>query len=552
MRVACACSTPFLRYAGCISGQIVALDATPSPGYRSFLNFLGVLTPPELATLDATLASATVSAMQHNQKHAAYSSEARASAPGLLAVLHHPLCALQQAGSGRGVRQMSERSSAPDAASPKFRRLHEVLARRRASLVVSGHLHDAFGPRLHGYHLLRPLTFPDVSGGDERCAGGRCRPRLLEAETADWKFRRRFRVLSTTTHAVPFTDARFVVARGLNSARSAQDAPAAAELPPGELRCHVEAEDPTAHAAPYLIHVSEPPDGRYFPARSGSGNWRLRSVNASLVWTHGMVWRDGAAAHAPPQPPQSVTAHLSCFGVVNAWRETFTLTLEDGMGGATLLHASAAVPEALLTQADACSRKGGALRLQVRADVESLGEAASGLRPIHFKADDATAPLDMGNSALEALVVRTEWVTVILVMYMASLAAAIVALLLARLLRHRVCRIRCGRSSADSSGADAAAASTTGGELQTIQPGSAREPETGSQCAQWGRACLCALLHPVSVLVRFSHWRAGWAAAVAYLVGLAGFPHALARPATTAGVLAHTGRPRHHFSRKPG
>jgi hypothetical protein len=412
----------------------MVLDGTPSPGFRSFLNFLAMFTPAELAAIDALLRTAAERAISANAE-CTHLSE---SLPPVVVALHHPLCATQYPASGRGIRLGEREPAVPKSQLAVPRRLHEILAAHRVSLVVSGHLHDAFGPRLHGFHRLHPMRMRSTRHERNRSAH-----RLLEAEAADWKFRRRFRLMSFADGATSFVDARFVVERDSSqvAAGPAGNGTEPAELPFGTFVCRVEAEDPAARPYPFLIHIVQPPDGRYFPSRSSTTPWRLHRIVVSLVWTHDMRVANTKAHLVTPEEPTKVEAVLTCGSRGAAWQDVVSLEMGKVGRNTTVetspahFHAFADIPNGTLTKAEACVAGGGDLSVQVFAEHSRRGRAASDVRPLHFAVDDSSPTLHMGTSLLESFVVRADWPNYLLMLHYASLAVSLALLIMTRMFR---------------------------------------------------------------------------------------------------------------------
>lgn len=407
--------------AGCIEAHILLLDGTPATGYRSFLNFLSNFSPDDLATVDTTLALAAARRSTQNARTAC--AAVRTEPAPLLVVLHHPLSVSQYP---RGtVSTVDERA---EVRGETITRLHELLATHGASLVVSGHLHDAFGPRVHGFHYL--TNVPTTSRGVQR---------LLEAETADWKLRRRFRILSMAGESVAITDARFVVSR--DDSVTASNDPAG--VPSGEWR--VQPEDSSAVADPYLVHVVEPADARYFPSRAVSSTWELTRVYAVLIWAHDLRSGGSAVDAAAAQATPRAEAAVSCArpGGAQVWRRIFSLPpvlTESGDSerrcsteGPT--HVVADVPADVLRLARACEASGLELHLQVLALAEGAGLSSSEKRPIRTEVHLDTPPRPMGTTAVEHFTVTTVWPRVGYILYFGMLSCTLALVIISWLLR---------------------------------------------------------------------------------------------------------------------
>ena len=417
--------------AGCVSAQVLVLDQTPAAGYRAFLNFLANVSPQDIADTHAALQRAAERA--HASAARPECANLSAAVP-ILAAIHHPLSTTQYPAGG----------------TEAFPRLHELLAHHGVSLVVSGHLHDAFGPRLHGYHKLqRPA---DSSGASQT----QRLPRLLEAEAADWKVIRRFRLITLAGDVASFTDLRFHVSRAPAPAQAASPAAnnssAAADAAPAPLDpvtgVRVVYEDATGVADPYIIHIVEPPDARYFPARTLQRQWELRRVHAMVIWASDVSARHDAQSHLQaPVAPSSVSAHLSCAersGTV-AWQRSVPLTAfpaDDAGAGKSAcppqwpLHVAAQLSDEVVQLARACETAGNTLQLQVLADGGVHGLAASERRTTRAVVTPDAAPLPMGTTLVESFTLAARWPCVSLALYLSLLAAAVGTLVAARLARN--------------------------------------------------------------------------------------------------------------------
>ena len=386
--------------AGCIEAQILVLDGTPTTGYRSFLNFFSTFVPADLTAVDATLKAASARAMQ-THKSAKCAHWRKHSVP-VLAALHHPL----------GVSRYPAESAAK-AATP-FARLHELLAFHNVSMVVSGHLHDAFGPRLHGYHHLQPSEWLPSDA------------RLLEAESADWKFRRRFRLITMLDGMPSFTDLRFI-----GSTRQADGVRVPAAV------WHVRPEDKSAAASPFIIHIIEPPDARYFPARSGSAGYSLSAIQAYII--------PARADNAPALSSTAVAADLTCSDIAGTvlWVQRAPLVQaassvhneELACSSRKLQLASAELPRSLLAMAQQCQAAGHSLHLQVSADAGELGTAKSDLRPIQATSAAGAQHLPLGTTLVESFTVAADWQKTAARWYTGSLALVLALLIVSRLAR---------------------------------------------------------------------------------------------------------------------
>ena len=202
--------------AGCIALQILLLDAVPSIGIRSYLNFLTFYTPQMLRAVDAVLRQARerVAAQQPPCNTAGDKGTSGHHAVPIVAAQHHPMSVLQHPGtsSARGYRG----------------RLQSLLAHHHVQVFVSGHLHDVFGDRQHvchpvaGHELLPDFSSNSISisAADRVDAvdsatcmtssapvdtSRRC---MLELEAPGWRSSRHFRLITVDGGVVSVTDAR--------------------------------------------------------------------------------------------------------------------------------------------------------------------------------------------------------------------------------------------------------------------------------------------------------------------------------------------------------
>ena len=90
----------------------------------------------------------------------------------------------------------------------------------------------------------------------------------------------------------------------------------------------LQADDPTALASPYLIHIVSPPDARYFPAVGAPATWHLTHVHAVATWAAGMHVRGGELFSAPAEPPSHVSASLTCMRRSGYRRHVWSATVQ--------------------------------------------------------------------------------------------------------------------------------------------------------------------------------------------------------------------------------
>lgn len=532
--------------AGCITTQILLLDGTPATGYRSFLNFLAYMSAADIQAVDDTLHEAArrvaASAM------AAECAHLRQARVPLLTAMHHPLGVVQH----RGARTWLQRALQPLApARQASLRLKELLAEHNASMVVSGHLHDAFGPRMHGFHRLR------------HAASQRSVPRLLEAEAADWKFRRRFRLITMQHDAVSFTDLRFHVRRGSADASmggTARGEAAARRAMHGTVNvpesAWVQAEDPEAVAHPFIVHIVDPPDARYFPSRSDAAGWQLQLISAYVVPTHSLAALAGmantteqTAANADAQAAEanavSVTAAVRCrrSGHGSGWLQQLELQHQGAPAQSSCgntagpLFVSADASAALQHAAAQCQADQGSLTVQIAAHSSLHGTALSDLRPILAQVAAAAQPLPMGATLVETTALKTDWPVAAAVAYWGLLGATVAGMLLMQAIAltpylrrqynatHQHVHLRAVGMQPDSAPFD--------------RPLSCRhEPSLLKKAALALAKCAHALLalagHPLRTLVQATLHARLWRCCVGYLAYLAAAPHAIVEPLAAA------------------
>lgn len=139
---------------------------------------------------------------------------------------------------------------------------------------------------------------------------------------------------------------------------------------------HVRADDPSALASPYLIHIVSPPDARYFPTVAAPATWSLMRVHVVATWTFGMHVRNGKLLSASAEPPSHMHATFTCMRQRGYWRQLWasTMPLSTASDGSHehrgdskgAFEAHAALPEATIAAAEKCRAEGNSLTVQVR------------------------------------------------------------------------------------------------------------------------------------------------------------------------------------------
>ncbi|GIL82231.1 hypothetical protein Vretifemale_11147 [Volvox reticuliferus] len=204
----------------------------------------GVVAPTLLDELDEQLAASLAS------MHAAGCS------PPYIAYGHYPLSTIAYPG-----RRRTGASEAAAAAS-----VQQILVRHGVSAYLAGHLHGAFGHKLHRLHKAPIAT------------NGRPMGHMLELEMVDWKHARTVRLLTLDLEAggaVSFADFRYIPPQRLSSllsstVRQEADLDGTADLgarPDGRavIRQPFEPFEATCAVGAYLPLITCPPDARYSP-----------------------------------------------------------------------------------------------------------------------------------------------------------------------------------------------------------------------------------------------------------------------------------------------
>ncbi|KAG2482524.1 hypothetical protein HYH03_018541 [Edaphochlamys debaryana] len=173
----------------CPVAVLVAVDASLDPGLRGPANFMGALQPHVLSDLHREL---TASA-------AALEAADCDPPPPTIAYGHYPLSTIGYPLFPTPPPPSSAPSSAPDPAPGST--LPAVLAAHGSGAYLSGHLHGAFGRRLHRLHAgPRGQGQQGQEAGPSGARAGPAGPGpegwLLELESVDWKYRRVLRLLT--------------------------------------------------------------------------------------------------------------------------------------------------------------------------------------------------------------------------------------------------------------------------------------------------------------------------------------------------------------------
>ncbi|KXZ43817.1 hypothetical protein GPECTOR_80g177 [Gonium pectorale] len=281
----------------CPVSVLVGVDASLDPGMRSPTNFLGVVPRHVLVELDQRLAD-----------HVASMRSAGCS-PTYIAYGHYPLSTIAYVPL---YGLSTNATAAVPAAAGNSDTVQDVLLRHGVSAYLSGHLHGAFGRRLHRLHATTRRSTGDCApaanaaaaavmgpraaaaafgrqglgtddGSDDAArravAVGARRPvsgpggHLVELESVDWKYARTLRLLTVdgASGALGFADMSYrpaVQATAL-AARHGSRTPAGGTSPP-----KLAPYDVSRSVGSYLPLIVYPPDARYSPqlsASSGSG-----------------------------------------------------------------------------------------------------------------------------------------------------------------------------------------------------------------------------------------------------------------------------------------
>jgi hypothetical protein len=305
---------------------------------------------------------------------------------------------------------------------------HDVAA------YLSGHLHDAFGPRLHA--LARKSAGGAGAGGAG--AGGAW---AADLETADWKLAKRFRLLTVDGGALSFADFAWAGGAGAGPDGRPTAAPPAASAV--ELLRLLEAQggggggaaaatscragdlasvEPSRRVAGHLVLLTAPPDARYGPLTRPQAA-ALTSAAGCALRVRALVLPCGSAGRgngtAPPQPPDVRVAWQCGAGAAGA------------RGAAPMACAPSAVTsgepcagviaELGPAAAAACAADGGALSVQILAVGADGAASTSELRRVHLPrgcpgalaagagGDGAPPPAPLRRGVLEAAVPSLNW-----------------------------------------------------------------------------------------------------------------------------------------------
>ncbi|GFR52373.1 hypothetical protein Agub_g14933 [Astrephomene gubernaculifera] len=170
----------------CPTVMLVGIDASLDPGMRSPTNFLGVIRQDVLNELDERL-TASLTAMR-----------AANCSPSYIAYGHYPLSVTSY------VVQQSPADPKPvnNGQQSSLSSVQEVLLRHGVTAYLSGHLHGAFGRRLHRLHRSPPSSSSSSTTGIASTNAGY----LVELESVDWKHGRTVRLLTVDLDPTTATD----------------------------------------------------------------------------------------------------------------------------------------------------------------------------------------------------------------------------------------------------------------------------------------------------------------------------------------------------------
>jgi hypothetical protein len=340
----------------CPAALLLAVDASARPGLRNPVNFCG--------SADAALAAEVASVAAAARADAATRCPAGAPPPPLLVGLHYPLSTVDSPPAGLPGWALATPAGALAHATASARslegRLAAALAAARASAVVSGHLHEAFGARLYRMHPLageaaeEGALFKSAAAAAPPPAGGR--RFMAEWESGAWKDDRRARVLAVDGGHVSFADLYF-------------RCPGAPPAPPRRADA-AQLADPDWQAA-----YRRRGWGVALLGGGGAGEGVAAAIEdlALVTWP--------AEARFGPQPALRPDAHAQ--GVVRA----LVFALDEGAagdatvevsaylpGGARLLHAAAAAAD----EGGGAGADGGRLFEATPRAVVHCGEGAGG------------------------------------------------------------------------------------------------------------------------------------------------------------------------------
>mmetsp|Transcript_39538 Transcript_39538/g.100239 ORF Transcript_39538/g.100239 Transcript_39538/m.100239 type:complete len:752 (+) Transcript_39538:262-2517(+) len=330
----------------CPSALLVAIDASPSCKLRGPLNFSGVASPALVQEFDAKLA-------------AMIAAQGNCTPAPVIAFSHYPLSVIRY-----------PRTPA------KGETLPEVLQRHGTAAYLSGHLHAAFGQRLHRLHRSSAASLP-----------------MMELETASWKYERRFRLLTVDGAEVSFADLEFRPHQHEGPPPTPPGTPpqtCASLHPPGP----IVPVDATRAVRDWVVLITSPADGRYGapPLQAGASAPPVRAMVLPAS--------SAAAAGNVPQP-------RACWACAAGEPREVCTPMEARRGGEAgnparrhaLFEAAAEMPT--------CPA-GTALTLQVV--VPDLGATeSSSCSEQRWVVPAGSPPLQPPVTALEYLVLAVDW-----------------------------------------------------------------------------------------------------------------------------------------------
>ncbi|KAF6250932.1 hypothetical protein COO60DRAFT_708840 [Scenedesmus sp. NREL 46B-D3] len=276
--------------AACPAALLLGLDLAPNVGLHSPSHFFGVAGPALLQQLQQSLRqlrSSSSSSTDDGSNESSSSSADLALPAGcshvpIISYSHYPFSTVAATyGSSSGV---VNGGGAP--AVEGGRALRDLLCRYDVRAHLSGHLHDLLGPRMRAMYdkrqLLggvfgrsRPRAPPLQWQGGEGAGGAAGRGAaaaafMADLESADWKERRRWRLMAVDSGAVSFADLHFrrtqcsreAAAAGacISSGSGTDDSSSS-----GAFSYAVTAVDASRVVTQHVVMLTWPPDGRYSP-----------------------------------------------------------------------------------------------------------------------------------------------------------------------------------------------------------------------------------------------------------------------------------------------